>query len=158
MPFYKSPDDKVHFLDSAEFINFLPAGSLEITEAEAAALSLPTKTKESLWEDIKAKRDALTQTSGYQVAGKWYHSDTFSRTQQLGLVLMGSNIPAGLQWKTMDGSYVEMTATLAQQVFAAAAASDIAIFAAAEVHRAALDTADLQTYDVNTGWPVGFVG
>jgi hypothetical protein len=158
MPYYKSLDNKVHFLDSVEFINFLPEGSVEITETEATTLTAPVKTKAQLWEEIKTKRDDLIQTSGYQVSGKWFHSDTFSRTQQLGLVMMGANIPAGLQWKTMDGSFIEMTATLAQQVFTAAAASDIAIFTAAETHKAALETADLQTYDVNTGWPVGFVG
>ena len=39
----------------------------------------------------------------------------------MGLVMLGDNIPAGLQWKTMDGSFVVMTPSLAQQVFAAAA-------------------------------------
>jgi hypothetical protein len=116
----------------------------------------PTKTKAQVWEEIKSLRDSKTITCGYKVGTKWYHSDQISRTQQLGLVLMGSNIPSGLQWKTMDGSFVEMTQTLAQQILQAAAASDIAIFTAAEVHKAALETADPTTYDFSIGWPVSF--
>lgn len=35
---YKSPDNSVHFLDSAEHEHLLPAGSVQITDAEAATL------------------------------------------------------------------------------------------------------------------------
>lgn len=111
----------------------------------------------ALWESIKANRDRRTQHGGYQVAGKWFHSDTFSRTQQLGLVMLGASIPPDTQWKTMDGSFVTMTPTLASQVFAAAAASDIEIFAAAEAHRTAMDAAaDPAAYDFSSGWPAAF--
>lgn len=110
------------------------------------------------WEDIKAERDKRIQTGGYLAAGKWFHSDTFSRTQQMGLVMMGAGIPGGLQWKTMDGSFVAMTQTLAGQVFAAAAASDAAIFARAEQIRAAMD-ADPAAFDLAAhAWPPVFGG
>ena len=110
------------------------------------------------WEDIKAERDKRIQTGGYLAAGKWFHSDTFSRTQQMGLVMMGAGIPVGLQWKTMDGSFVAMTQTLAGQVFAAAAASDAAIFARAEQIRAAMD-ADPAAFDLAAhAWPPVFGG
>lgn len=92
-----------------------------------------------------------------EVGTKWFHSDQKSRSQQLGLVLLGASIPAGLQWKTMDGTFVTMTQTLAQQVLAAAAASDQAIFAAAEAHRQAMESsADPAAYDFSTGWPKVF--
>jgi len=105
--------------------------------------------------NIKAERDRRTQAGGYKVAGKWFHSDTFSRTQQMGLVMLGANIPAGTPWRTMDGSTVTMTQTLAGQIFGAAAASDIAIFAAAEAHIAALqESPDPGAYDYRSaGWP-----
>lgn len=109
------------------------------------------------WEAIKAERDRRSLTGGYQAGGKWFHSDLFSRSQQMGLVMLGANIPPGLLWKTMDGSFVEMTPTLAQQVFAAAAQSDATLFAVAEAKRAAM--AGSQTpwdYDVLAGWPVAF--
>lgn len=36
--YYKSPDNKVHFLDSSEYEYLLPVGSVQITDAEAEAL------------------------------------------------------------------------------------------------------------------------
>jgi hypothetical protein len=35
---YKSPDNSVHFLDSADYEYLLPAGSVQITDEEAEAL------------------------------------------------------------------------------------------------------------------------
>ena len=114
--------------------------------------------KDSHWEAIKQERDRRTQQGGYQAAGKWFHSDTFSRTQQMGLVMMGASIPGGLQWKTMDGSFVTMTQTLAGQVFAAAAASDAAIFARAEQIKATME-ADPAAFNLSAhAWPPVFGG
>ena len=108
------------------------------------------------WEVIKAERDRRTQQGGYQVAGKWFHSDTFSRTQQTGLVMMGAAIPENLQWKTMDGSFVTMTQSLAGQVFAAAAASDAAMFARAEQIKAAMES-DPVNFNLSAhAWPAVF--
>lgn len=104
------------------------------------------------WQRIKALRDGKTQTGGYRVGDKWFHSDTFSRTQQMALVMMGAAMPTGLQWKTLDGSFVAMTPTLAQQIFAAAALQDAALFAHAEALRAD------STADVLAGWPATFGG
>lgn len=119
------------------------------------APALPPST-DQIWSLIKAERDRRNR-GGYKVGALWFHSDPGSRIQQLGLVMMGANIPNDLQWKTMDGSFVTMTLTLAQQVFAAAAASDQAIFAAAETHKAAMEAcADPASYDFSTGWPLTF--
>ena len=108
------------------------------------------------WEAIKAERDRRTQQGGYQASGHWFHSDTFSRSQQLGLVMMGQAMPA-IQWKTMSGAFVTMTANLAQAIFAAGAASDQAIFAAAEQHYAAMQaSADPLAYDYSAGWPAAY--
>jgi len=38
MPHYKSPDNSLHFLDSVEYESMLPAGSVQITDAQAEAL------------------------------------------------------------------------------------------------------------------------
>lgn len=106
------------------------------------------------WEAIKAERERRTRNGGYLVGDKWFHSDPDSRIQQIGLVMMGASIPEGLQWKAMDGSMVAMTQTLANQIFAAAAVSDQAIFAKAEEHNAAmLASPTPETYDHLTGWP-----
>lgn len=127
------------------------------TYSEAQPLPNLGQVKARKWDMVKAERDRRTQGGGYKVGAKWYHSDQFSRGQQLGLVLLGVNIPSGLQWKTMDGSFVTMTQTLAQQILAAGAASDQAIFAAAETHKAAMEaSADPAGYDFSGGWPKVF--
>ena len=38
MPHYKDTQNKLHWLDSSEHESFLPAGSVQITDAEAEAL------------------------------------------------------------------------------------------------------------------------
>lgn len=141
------PDDRFYFVS-------------ENADGTFAATPKPrAQTNAMIWEQIKAKRDNLTENGGYKVGTKWFHSDQKSRSQQLGLVLLGASIPAGLQWKTMDGTFVTMTQTLAQQVLAAAGASDQAIFAAAETHKAALEAcADPSAYDFSGGWPAAFKG
>lgn len=109
------------------------------------------------WEAIKAERDRR-KSAGYMVAGHRYHSDQASRIQQLGLVIMGANIPPGLQWKTVDNGFVPMTQTLAQQIFAATAQNDATLHAGAEMKKAdvnALNTlAEVEAFDVAAGWPV----
>ncbi len=115
-----------------------------------------TEVKARKWEAIKAERDRR-KAGGVKVGTKWFHSDDGSRIQQTGLVMMGASIPANLQWKTMDGSFITMTQTLASQVFQAVAAGDQAIFAAAETHRVAMEaSADPASYDYSTGWPAIF--
>lgn len=108
------------------------------------------------WEAIKAERDRR-KSLGVAAGGKRFHSDDASRIQQLALVMMGAGIPAGLMWKTLDGSFVAMTQALAGQIFANTAAQDAAVFAAAESHRAAInalsDPVGIAAYDHLTGWP-----
>lgn len=125
--------------------------------SETIPVPTDAQVKASRWDQVKAERDRRTETGGYMAGTKWFHSDQKSRSQQLGLVLLGSNIPANLQWKTLDGSFVTMTSTLAQQILGAAAASDQAIFASAENHKAAMESsADPASYDFSTGWPKVF--
>lgn len=117
----------------------------------------PQVTSTQIWTQIQTKRDHLTNTGGYKVADKWFHSDPKSRSQQLNLGLLGDNLPKDLNWKTMDGSFVSMTPALVQQVLAAAAISDQAIFTAAEVHKAAMEASENPAaYDFSTGWPEVF--
>lgn len=111
------------------------------------------KAQAKMWGKIKGERDRR-KAGGVKIGDKWFHSDDGSRIQQMGLVMMGASLPAGLQWKTMDGSLITMTPALAQQIFTGQAASDQAIFAVAEHHRAAMEaSADPASYDYSTGWP-----
>ena len=155
MPHFKDQSGGLHFLDDAAFAHLLPDGCVEITDAEAAALQKPTleQAKVHKWEAIKGERDRR-KAGGVKVGAKWFHSDDGSRIQQMGLVMMGASIPANLQWKTMDDTFITMTQTLASQVFQAVAASDQAIFTAAETHRVAMEaSADPASYDYSGGWP-----
>lgn len=109
------------------------------------------------WERIKQERDRRKYL-GVKVGAHWFHSDDPSRIQQIALAMMGAAIPAGLMWKTLTTTpppvFVEMTPALAQGIFMATAASDAAIFAAAEVHRVAMEaSATPESYDCTGGWP-----
>lgn len=133
-------------------------GKVRSHDAEGLPILIdpPAATTEQIWPKIKAERDRR-KALGVLADGNWYHSDADSRIQQLGLVLMGSTMPAGIQWKTMSGSFVEMTPTLASEIFAATAALDQAIFAAAEGHRVAMEAAASPAdYDFSGGWPASY--
>lgn len=116
-----------------------------------------SELKNIKWESIKEHRSALTVNGGYKASDKWFHSDPFSRSQQLGLVLLGDNIPTGLLWKTMDGSFVEMTPALAQGVFQAATSQDTSLFNYAEGMNHALQKLtspeSINTFVITEGWP-----
>jgi hypothetical protein len=122
----------------------------------------PDEVRANQWQAIKALRDRLSDQGGYRVtvAGvpKWFHSDNKSKIQQLALTMMGASVPP-VQWKTMDGRFVTLTQALAGQIFQAAAAQDMALFAAAEAHKAALAQAeDPAAYVFSGGWPATFGG
>jgi Domain of unknown function (DUF4376) len=121
----------------------------------------PAETPEQMWLRIKAERDRRSEAGGFpvQIEGetKWFHSDVKSRTQQLGMVIMGATLPTGIDWKTMDGSFVAMTPALAQAIFAAGAAQEQAVFAAAQTHRVAMESsAEPSAYDFSGGWPATY--
>lgn len=125
------------------------------TMAELDTLRLQL-SKTQKWEEIKAERDRR-KFNGVKVAGSWFHSDDSSRIQQIGLVMMGAAMPAGIMWKTMTDTFVQMTPTLAGGIFQATGAQDMAIFARAEYHRAMMNaSSNPSTYDYSTGWPVTF--
>lgn len=113
------------------------------------------------WEAIKAERTKRMNEGGFHVVvngvQKWFHSTQESRIQYIGLVNFGDNLPTDISWKTMDGSFVTMTPSLANSLIGHAAISDQTIFAAAEAHRAAmLQVIDPLTYDFSAGWPTAF--
>lgn len=178
---FYSPSAK-GFFDGAIHGTNIPADAVEISREQHAALMQaqsegkriksdengmpiavdpPGPTPAEIWERIKAERDRR-KYAGVKVGAHWFHSDDPSRIQQIGLVMMGASMPAGIQWKTLTADdaapvFVEMTPELARQIFDAAAAHDQAVFAAAEAHRVAMEqSADPANYDYSTGWPPAF--
>lgn len=123
------------------------------------------------WERIKARRSAR-KFAGVYVAGvgKWFHTDAEeSRVQQLGMkdlardtLANGGTMETVLQklgqsiaWKTMDGTFVPMTAQLAFDVVAAVGDLDALCHGLAEMHRVGMEAAaDPLAYDFSGGWPV----
>lgn len=59
MPYYKSADNRVHWIESEEFTSILPAGSVAITEEEAEELRQPQLTLQQQIEIIKAEIDEI---------------------------------------------------------------------------------------------------
>lgn len=140
-------------------VKSLPAGAVELSDvAWVNRQNIPflpslQEAKEKQWEAIKTHRDYISGHS-VSVGANWFHSDTKSRLQQVGLVMMGASLPVGLQWKKLDGVFITMTPTLAGQIFQTTAMRDQAVFAVAETHRVAMEaSADPANYDFSGGWP-----
>lgn len=130
------------------------------------------KIKAAKWDAIKAKRDTV-KTGGVKVGTKWYHTDTESRIQHLGLLEKARAARAAggtdatrlqalghdIKWKTMDGSFIYLTVKHAEDIFAAVTDLDATAFAAAETHRVAMEaSANPAAYDFSVGWPATFAG
>jgi len=155
MHYYIDKDKLIYVLDDNKFENLLPDGVTEITKSEYDLAVNPSKEKviADIWLKIKEKR-RQKQAGGVKIGTKWFHSDESSRIQQLGLVLLGDDMPENLQWKTLDGSFVTMTPTLAGQILAAVGASDVAIFGVAEAHRTEMAASNSPAdYDYSGNWP-----
>lgn len=145
-------------------IKYINGVAVEMTEDEViefeADRAVPLETrKEQAWERIKQERDRR-KSLGVKVGANWYHSDADSRIQQLSLFVMGGSMPP-LQWKTLTLSgppvFVTMTQAIAGDIFQNTAASDAAVFAAAETHRLAMEASETpESYDMSTGWPAAF--
>ncbi len=156
VPTAKVPGIEAH-PETLAYWGWLDAGNVPLS----AELPPLTERRAAVWERIKAERDRRAAL-GVKVGEHWFHSDPKSRTQQLGLVLqglLGQPIPPGLQWKTLTFTpppvFVTMTSELAVNIVQATAASDTAVFTAAEVHRMTMEaSAAPQDYDFSTGWPV----
>lgn len=143
-----APVASVWELAGTYYVLFVSGETRTATDDEIRAAKLAAVT-----DDIKADRDRR-KGLGCPVGAHRFHSDDASRIQQLGLVMMGQSMPAGVKWKTMDGSFADMTPTLAAQIFQAQAARDMALFAVCEQHIAAAALADDPlAYDYSAGWP-----
>lgn len=123
------------------------------------------------WRNIKEKRTTV-ELGGVKVGTKWYHTDDASRIKYLGLFKLAEQaLAAGsvgttvlqyggvdIRWKTMDGTFINMTVQRAQDVYFAVFGLDMAAFAAAETHKTAMEAAaDPAAYDFSAGWPASYL-
>lgn len=107
------------------------------------------KLSEIRWSKIKKIRDDLTNNGGCFVAGKWFHSDPKSKQQQMALMMMGNNLPEGIQWKTMDGTFIELTPQIIYDLFQAQVQREQEIFSIAEAKK---NDSSL----IEEGWPASY--
>ena len=140
---------------------------VELDQAEAEVIL--EAARHEIREVIKATRNICIQ-SGVRINkvidnndgtftnfDKWFHTDVFSRTQMTALYVMGENVPANIMWKTMDGTFVEISQLLVAQIFNAIAARDTAVFSYAESLIAQVNaSADPASVNIATGWPPSF--
>lgn len=152
IPFTLNKDDTSPGIDIAELFEAVSKDAIPYTPPTSKEIL--AETRDNLIKKIKYKRDFRTQNGGFFVDGKWFHSDASSRTQHSNLALLGSNIPPDISWKTMDGSFVDMTQELASKILSTSISSDNSTYKYAEgliddVNKSA--TPDL--IDIESGWP-----
>lgn len=110
---------------------------------------------------IKAERDRRKFNGVYvDSVAKWFHTDTYSRTQWLGMSMLGENVPP-VPWTTMDGTNTTITPLLVQTVFKNTMQLDASLFNhARELMDSVTTCATLhavQAVDISTGWANTFV-
>lgn len=124
--------------------------------------ALMEQARATKWEEIKEYREKIRNSSGFKVAGLyWFHSDTPSRFDQLGLVnaMMMNALPANTPWTLMDGTEVLLTTPIIQGVFAAHMNLRGTNFAVSKAHKAALwASTDPLNYDFTGGGWVPIFG
>jgi hypothetical protein len=109
MPYYKAPDNSVHFLENESFAYLLPNGSVQITEAEANAIRaanqpptpLPdTKLVGVLFEGVMCSATLYDQNgllailAAYQLQGAAFQPTRFEFANGNSLVITKDNIQA----------------------------------------------------------------
>ncbi len=158
MPYYKDTDGGVHFLDSANYENLLPAGCIPITDVDAAELLAPEP------EPLDALRDRALEllptwekserAAGIEHAGQRWLT-TSAALQDIRDVLLAGAVP-GEQWVTADRQIVSMTFSELQSLWQAITARGAAIYQRRlemEQQLAGMGREQLEAFQ--PGWPSG---
>lgn len=131
-------------------------------EPEPPTLS---ERRAAVWEKVKAIRQEKTERGGFFAAGKWFHSDVFSRTQQLGLIIAAQQfvatggqptdpIPGVPPWSTLDNTTIVLTPAVVSQFLPAFSTQEGAMFSFAASLRQQIEVSDdPESIDITTGWP-----
>lgn len=125
----------------------------------AAQAEKRSAEQEAVWAAIKNKRYNNLRGGIYvSSVQKWFQTDDGSR-QQYTFMRTLPELPAGMQWKTMDNSFVTMSKPLLDELALKLLTDEQADFANAERHRAAmLAAANPLDYDYSTGWTATYGG
>ena len=113
------------------------------------------KTRAEVWEKIKYRRSQAMESGVYHPQlKKWFHTDAEA---QRNYAILGHAINSAYysprQWKTMDGTFIEMNKQVFSDVIALALKKADEDYRNAEIHKAKLmQSTDPLAYDYSTGW------
>ena len=115
------------------------------------AARLKAEQQDEVWDRINLRAGIYVKS-----VKKWFHTNDESRTQYIMLRTM-RELPAGLQWKTMEDEFVPMTRELLDELSMQMLQDEQADFANAEKHKAAMLKAENPLeYDYSGGWTANF--
>lgn len=116
------------------------------------------RTRMSVWERAKRERDRR-YTSGMFVLTRWFQTDDAARLRVMLMVARGASLPANTRWRTIDGSFINMTPTRASNLLEAMLDYEQQVFERAESLRDEIAASAIPlTIDILAGWPVTFEG
>ncbi|WP_118817626.1 DUF4376 domain-containing protein [Neisseria lactamica] len=123
----------------------------KISKADAARKKAAAVA--AVWEKIKQKRHQNLRGGVYvESVGKWFHNTDEAR-QQYTFMRTLPQLPPDLQWKTMDGGFVNLTRALLDELSLKLLADEQQDFANAERHRVLMEQSDdPENYDYSDGW------
>lgn len=111
---------------------------------------------EQVWGLIKVERDRRRFDGGLQVGGHWFLSTQTAAGEYNSILNLGLPEATVIRsnWRTMDGTQVAMTPSLARQIITAGFTQAAAIDDAAQAHKVAMvASSNPAEYDFSTGWP-----
>ncbi|MCG9026850.1 DUF4376 domain-containing protein [Laribacter hongkongensis] len=130
MPYYKDKDGGIHFLESTDYENLLPAGCIQISDAEAAELLAPQPEPLDILRDRALSQlpvwEKAERAGGIEHAGQRWLT-TSAALQDIRDVLLAGAVP-GEQWVTADRKIVPMTLPEMQSLWQAITARGAAIY------------------------------
>lgn len=118
--------------------------------------------KQDLWEKVKEERETRLESGCYVPSiKKWFHTDIISQmsyTRAMDFFNLGTpESKKPIAWKTMDGSFTEITKDKLTEIISTIFIHSQEIFKTAEIHRASINAlTNLNPYDIKANWPSVF--
>ncbi|GKQ96492.1 DUF4376 domain-containing protein [Aeromonas hydrophila] len=147
----------------AEMLAARSSGKIVVADESGYPIAIdqpaPVRTKESLLAELAATRWQV-ETGGILVAGRLIATDRESQAQ---LYSSYGSLKNGLivdtYWKSADGEFTQVTLVELEPIAQAVAGHVRACFTAEKAHNESIDAmqtqAELDSYDINNGWPPG---
>nr|VFK16311.1 MAG: protein of unknown function (DUF4376) [Candidatus Kentron sp. LFY] len=149
---YKVPKDYA----PVKRYRFVDGGMIEVTEEQQKEERRKKTIKECVHR-IKRYRDDRIVSGGFPHAEHWWHSDVRSRSHHQRLQANANNIEDFPPWVDMEGNDVRLTREIAGGIDTAGTKHEIAIYAAARSHIAAMKLSDHpESYDFTGDIPKKF--